>query len=166
MMQTKRLYWRPIKAEDFPFFYEMAINPNLMRYIRPIELDPEPTRQRFEKTLQYGQENEGLGGFMVYLRGTDTLIGNCILREAEYQKGTPLEIGYVLFEAFWGQGYATEIVHGLCQHVQDLFQVKILTAFTDEENGASNRVLEKCGFQRAGMEFIYGYDCVKWVHHF
>jgi RimJ/RimL family protein N-acetyltransferase len=35
-------------------------------------------------------------------------------------------------------------------------------AYTDETNLASNRVLEKCGFYRAGMEHIYGGDCLRW----
>ena len=64
--------------------------------------------------------------------------------------GTTVDIGYVLARAHWGQGYMPEAIRALaaaCLGDPGLYRVQ---ATCDTENVASQRALEKAGFEREG----------------
>ena len=61
------------------------------------------------------------------------------------------EIGYGVLEEYQGQDYATEAVKAA---LRCAFQNPIVTAIeaeTEDDNAASKRVLEKCGFIASGI---------------
>ena len=57
-----------------------------------------------------------------------------------------VEIGYGILEAYQGRGYASEAVRGAAAWALRCPKVTAVEAETDADNGASKRVLEKCGF--------------------
>ncbi len=57
-----------------------------------------------------------------------------------------VEIGYTTEEPFRGQGYMTEAVSALCEHALSHPKVYGIIAGVLDDNPASVRVLEKCGF--------------------
>ena len=61
-----------------------------------------------------------------------------------------VEVGYSVLPQFGGRGYATEMVIGLVSWALAQPDVRKVVAEVDEANGASRRVLEKCGFSPAG----------------
>lgn len=68
-------------------------------------------------------------------------------------KGSPnerdeVEIGYGISPSCQGRGVATEALNSLCDFARG--RVAAIVADTDGDNIASQRVLEKCGFQRDG----------------
>ena len=56
-----------------------------------------------------------------------------------------VHIGYLFGEPYWGQGYATELVHGLVTSAQALAPIT-LRAGVDATNPKSGSVLQKSGF--------------------
>lgn len=60
------------------------------------------------------------------------------------------EIGYGIDPAFWGNGYATEAVAAAVDWALAQPGVTQIEAETDPDNGASQRVLAKCGFTATG----------------
>ena len=60
------------------------------------------------------------------------------------------EIGYGISDEYQGQGYATEAVQAVTAWAFRDQRVKAVEAETTVENIASQRVLEKCGFQPTG----------------
>lgn len=66
------------------------------------------------------------------------------------ESGQP-EIGYGILEKYWGNGYATEAVKAVCQWALARDGVKAVEAETVPDNQASQRVLEKAGFQPTGV---------------
>lgn len=60
-------------------------------------------------------------------------------------------IGYWLGKPFWGQGIATEAVQQFLTQVEE----RPLYARVAQDNIASIRVLEKCGFKRCGEDKGY-----------
>lgn len=60
--------------------------------------------------------------------------------------GTGFEVGYHIAEAYTGQGYATEAVTAFAPMIMDRLGISELWGIALEENRASHRVLEKCGF--------------------
>jgi ribosomal-protein-alanine N-acetyltransferase len=61
------------------------------------------------------------------------------------------ELGYWVRTDRAGRGYATEAARGLLAWGFRHLDLHRVTAFTDVDNAASARVLEKCGFTREGV---------------
>ncbi|MBR0237560.1 MAG: GNAT family N-acetyltransferase [Thermoguttaceae bacterium] len=61
------------------------------------------------------------------------------------------EIGYGILEEYQGQGYATEAVEAALRWAFQNPNVTVIEAETDDDNAASKRVLEKCGFVANGI---------------
>lgn len=70
-----------------------------------------------------------------------------------HDSGEP-EFGYWLGAPYWGQGYATEAAQALIDTVFGITSVRSLKASVHPINGASRRVLEKCGFAFSGSGMI------------
>ena len=78
---------------------------------------------------------------------TGALAGLLLLFAAGTDTGADLMIGYFLGPAFWGQGLASDMLTGLVEAL-DQGPPRQLFAGTDADNTASQRVLEKAGFNR------------------
>lgn len=61
------------------------------------------------------------------------------------------EIGYGILEKYQGQGYATEAVRAALRWAFQNPNVTAIEAETEDDNAASKRVLEKCGFIANGI---------------
>lgn len=164
--ETPRLHLRPYTPDDFEFAYRMHSSPEIMHYIKGAEPDREVVRARTAIWLKYQQENPGYGVWMMEAPKNTEVIGYGVIRHVEYTPGNEIEIGYVITREHWGKGYATEAVEGMITYALASLGVKTLVAFTDEANNASNRVLEKCGFSRRGIQRIYEADCLAWRRNF
>jgi RimJ/RimL family protein N-acetyltransferase len=87
-------------------------------------------------------------GFVVRQRGTGAVVGQGGF------KGPPrdgvVEIAYGTESEHLGKGYATETAAALVEHAFACADVRLVTAHTLPDNGASKRVLMKCGFEYVG----------------
>lgn len=61
-----------------------------------------------------------------------------------------LEVGYWLGEPHWGQGYATEAIQAVIDHVFGALSIERIYGHCRVVNGASRKVMVKCGFQHIG----------------
>ncbi|XP_022980780.1 uncharacterized protein LOC111480066 [Cucurbita maxima] len=67
------------------------------------------------------------------------------------------ELGYVLGSKFWGKGIGTAAVKLVAERIfVERPELERLEALVDVENLASQRVVEKAGFQREGVLRKYG----------
>ena len=71
--------------------------------------------------------------------------GEVIGHGALLQEAEELEIGYVLLQAFWGKGYATEIAQALCAYALNHLGRQQVFATVDADHPPSLRVLQKIG---------------------
>lgn len=80
--------------------------------------------------------------------------GNLVIGAASF-KGPPdeeqtVEIAYGIISDYQGRGYATEAATALVRFAIDSGNVRVIRAHTLSTNRASQRVLEKCGFECVG----------------
>ena len=61
------------------------------------------------------------------------------------------ESGYYLGYSYWGKGIMSEAVKQTCQYVFEHSDIERIFAAPFDYNPASQRVLEKCGFEREGI---------------
>ncbi len=69
-----------------------------------------------------------------------------------FDPGWGVEVSYFFGPACWGRGYATELVSAALEHGFASLSLPAIGAFVRPDNGASVRVLEKCGFTLVGYE--------------
>lgn len=83
-------------------------------------------------------------------RADGYLIGSVGVGDGEVGPTTVAELGYWLAKPYWGQGLMTAAVTVFCRYAFEVLQVHKLEAKVFDENAASGRVLEKCGFKLEG----------------
>ncbi|GEM_PF-24122 len=100
-------------------------------------------------------------GFAVIHKIDNVLIGMGGFPGAPDADGVA-EIAYGIAPAYQGKGYATEVAEALIDFASNHARVKIIRAHTLAETSASTRVLQKCGFQRAGESIDEGRVVWRW----
>ena len=88
-------------------------------------------------------------GFAIIHKTDNTLIGICGFSGQPDENGIA-EIAYGIAPVYQGQGFATEAARALIEFANADPRVKKICAHTLAETNASTRILEKCGFKRAG----------------
>jgi [ribosomal protein S5]-alanine N-acetyltransferase len=78
------------------------------------------------------------------------LIGGCGFSEFEIGKSHRAEIGYWLAKPYWGRGIMSAVVCRACAIAFAEFGLVKIVAHVFAGNGASAKVLQKCGFQQEG----------------
>ena len=63
-------------------------------------------------------------------------------------------LGYWLGQPYWGNGLATEAAQAMIDAAFLFSEVRALTGAVRVINPASRRVLERCGFQPTGTDFL------------
>ncbi|MBO4493836.1 MAG: GNAT family N-acetyltransferase [Ruminococcus sp.] len=148
VIETARLLIRPFRLSDAEDAFEWRSDPEVNRFMPyPCDTDIVSLRQRIEEWIAEKDK------FALELRETGKVIGDISLEWNEKDKA--YEIGYNINRSFWGRGYATEAVHGLLDWATVELEAHDFTAFYAKDNGASGRVLEKCGFRQ---EYIGRYS--------
>jgi RimJ/RimL family protein N-acetyltransferase len=94
-----------------------------------------------------------LAPYVIEDTSSGELIGGCALHHFDPMRDT-VEVGYWLFVGARGRGVATRTVGAL---VEDAFAngIRRVEAHVRPENRASERVLERLGFQREGIRRRY-----------
>lgn len=85
---------------------------------------------------------------LVMDRASRDPVGLVILFEILVDDGpeTDVRLGYVLAEAAWGRGLASELVEGFVSWVRAQSSIRSIGAGVERDNAASARVLTKNGF--------------------
>lgn len=89
-------------------------------------------------------------GYTMKLWRTDARVGNCGFKGPPGPDGA-VEIAYGVSAENEGKGYATDAARGLVSHAFASGLVRVVRAHTLSDEGASARVLLKCGFQCVGQ---------------
>jgi len=87
---------------------------------------------------------------------TGTELGFVLLHQSDPAYQT-WHLGYLIGEAYWGRGYATELVVGLVTHLKHVVNAPMkLLAGVEAENIPSIKILEKGGFTRLAKPNPHG----------
>jgi len=87
--------------------------------------------------------------FTAVERATGSAVGSCGFKGPPDADGV-VEVAYGTDPSHRGRGYATEAAQALAALAFASGRVRLVRAHTKPDNGASARVLAKCGFRRVG----------------
>ena len=155
VLTTERMRLRSLRATDLEWLAALHADPRVMRYVRPPQ-DRASTAIRLDELIAQQRANPRLGVFPAELHAGGRVVGWFVLTHLD--GGSDVELGYRLFVDAWGQGLATEGACALAHHAQTTLQIDPLVAVAHVENVASQRVLEKAGFERLGLRRAYDAD--------
>lgn len=147
-LATERLILREWRDEDRPAFAAIVADPHVMRYY------PAP-KSRAEADAWIDRmiagRADGTGHFLAVERKSDgALLGLTGTGSINFTIPTrpKLEIGWVLGQQYWGQGYAPEGARASLAHAFDILGVPDVVAFTAQVNEPSQAVMKKLGMVR------------------
>ena len=150
ILETKRLALRKWTNADCDALFEILRDAEVVRYIgngKPFSL--EKTRKFLEKMEKSEREN-GFCRWQVVEKASSEIVGSCGFgRIAETNE---IELGYLFAQKHWGKGFATEIAESTLAYGFNNLNFREIIALTDLENIASQKVLEKIGFTKRGIE--------------
>jgi ribosomal-protein-alanine N-acetyltransferase len=155
---TPRLVLEPLQPHHAEALFEGLQDSRIYEWIA---LAPprgvERLRERMTHALRE-REGDGISLAWAAMRRDD---GACLGKlDAEVlARGVATNVGYLFFPPHWGQGYASEAVRALADHLAGA-GVRVQHATVTVGNEASCRVLERAGFARrrilAGNDTIRG----------
>lgn len=131
-------------SADFYLYTSLVNNDKVMKYISGSALNPNQAQVKFESILAVNAKEEKLGYFKVY-NNAEEFIGDCKL-ERYTEDPNKLEIGYILKEAYWGQGYGTTLCNSMMEIANNHFPELDVIGIIDPQNTASRKLLKKNGF--------------------
>ena len=150
-LETPRLLLRPFELSDAEDMFEMDKNPEVHKYLwqTPTKSKDETVKIISYIQKQYAENN--IGRFATILKETGEFIGwtgiKYINDHVENGNTNFYDYGYRLSEKFWNKGFATEASVAWLKYGFDEMNIEKMNAYTHAENGASNHVLQKVGFQ-------------------
>jgi [ribosomal protein S5]-alanine N-acetyltransferase len=149
VLHTARLRLWPFTDADADLLFALHSSTHVMRYWDSAPWKERAHAERFIARCQKTAD-EGTGVRVAIDRTSDgAFVGWCGLTawNSDYRSAS---LGYILDDAMWGHGYATEAAHALLQWAFDTLDLNRVQSEADTRNVASARVLEKIGFVREG----------------
>ncbi len=152
-LETPRLFLRWPKVEDVAQLARLAGSRVIsdMTGIIPHPYSQDMAARYVGDARQWNSEGSKLKLAIVERREPEVLIGMIGLRLTEPGEAS---MGYWLGQPYWQQGYATEAAQGLVDVAFLFTRLERLVASVRVINPASRRVLERCGFQPTGSDFL------------
>ena len=166
ILETNRLVLRELHPNDAEPFYQLNLNPNVIRYTGNTAFNNREEAAHFLENYQDYKLN-GYGRWAVLDKSNNEFLGWCGLK---YDKALDeTDIGFRFFENYWNKGYATESAKACIAYGFEKLQLETIIGRAMQENVASIKVLEKIGltFDRAfdfdaqNKGVIYKIDSVK-----
>ena len=158
VLQTARLYLRPLRMEDAPRLYELDSDPEVMRFISKGLPNPLAKIQNeiLPRVLTFYRSSPPQGFWAAHTRENDEFIGWFHLRP-DFLAPDEMELGYRLKRSVWGKGLASEASLAIVQKSFEAWGYNKISARTLAVNRASQRVMQKAGL-KFETEFFWSED--------
>lgn len=160
LLTTERLILREHRLDDFPAYAAMRSDPAVMRYLADGgTLSEEDAWAGFVK-IPGLWHLLGFGTWAIEERQSGQFIGGVGFNDRKRDRGEDLagipEMGWSLATSASGKGYATEAILAALDWGRGWFGAARVIALVNDENLASIRVAEKCGFREFKRDLSAG----------
>lgn len=149
-LETARLELTPYRVEDAAWLMALIDSHDVVRWTGlPFPFDEDTATKWIERTLD-GFRDGTRTGWAVRLRETGEPVGGGSVRlNARMPIAT---IGFWLGRPYWGRGLGGELARTLTDWSFDELGARRVDADCVAENVASQRILERCGFELEGRQ--------------
>jgi RimJ/RimL family protein N-acetyltransferase len=140
---TERLVLRDYRPADVPLYVALSADPEVMRYLG----GPRPAAECEAELAAISKQYAAIGYGMLAVehRADGAFLGICGL-SVEHWYPDDLQIGWRLFPAYWGRGYAREAAlvwrdHAFSRNIARLISI------SDVPNARSHRLMQRLGMR-------------------
>lgn len=154
ILETERLYLREMNQNDFKDLSEILQNPKVM-YAYEHDFSDNDVQEWLDRQIER-YKKYGFGLWAVILKNTGEMIGQAGLTVQPYKDTEVLEIGYLLKENFWHNGYASEASSGCKKYAFEQLKRDKVYSIIKSDNFSSMKVAENIGMKKED-EFITQY---------
>lgn len=146
-LETARIIGERFTPAHEVEFLELQLNPRVARtMMSPHEpRTREVARAAFERKLRHW-ERHGFGQWLFRDRASGTMVGRGGPQHTTVSGRDEIEIGWAIVPERWGEGLATELAWASLEVVFGPLALEEVIAYTQVDNLASRRVMEKTGF--------------------
>jgi RimJ/RimL family protein N-acetyltransferase len=144
--ETQRLIVREMSVQDLPALYEIYRG-SVLSYVEPL-YDYEAEKEFTEAYIENMYGFYGYGLWMVVRKSDGKIIGRAGFSNRIVDGENEIELGYLIGEAYQGQGYAYECCREILKKGFGLTQSTRIIACIDRKNVPSIRLAQKLGFQK------------------
>lgn len=140
---------RPQHAEELE---PLSLDPRVWRTLQyPTEPPPTPAAVRRTAERKHAHwESHGFGQWLLRDRSDGLTVGRGGLQYTEATGQWEIEIGWAVLPARWGRGFATELAQASIEAAFESLGLDHVIAYTQPDNLASRRVMEKAGLLYEG----------------
>lgn len=149
-LETERLRLRRVTEDDAAFVLRLLNEPSYLENIGDKGVRTlEDAAAYIRSAPMATYERFGFGMDAVELKETGAVVGMCGLLKREHLEHP--DLGYAYLPEHWSRGYAVEAARGVLRHAREVLGLGTILAVTSLHNHASARVLERVGFDAAGL---------------
>ena len=143
---TDRLLLRPTVVEDAEFIFRLMNTPKWIQYIGDRQIRTVKDAENYITNNMTPQlERLGYSNYTVIRKTDNAKIGTCGLYDREGLEG--IDLGFAFLPEYERKGYAFEASQTLVDKAQKQFGIDDLSAITVPDNRASQKLLQKLGFE-------------------
>jgi RimJ/RimL family protein N-acetyltransferase len=147
LAETERLYLREFNIEDAENFFNLNLDPDVIKYTADNSFENiEDARVFIEQYDHY--KKHGFGRWAVIRIFDNEFLGWCGLKYTESLD--EYDIGFRFFKKYWNHGYATEAAKACIVLGFEKYSMREIVGRAMTENFGSIRVLEKIGLKYFG----------------
>lgn len=150
ILETERLILIPIDEEHGPALHQFWSDEAVTHYM---DIDPFESIEQTTEMIAFLVKRMAEGSasrYTILIKDSQEIIGTCGLNYLDYENSRT-EIAYDLGAAYWGKGYAFELMSAFVEWVFQTQDFHRLEAKIDPDNLPSLKLIEKLGFQKEGL---------------
>ena len=144
IIETNRFYLRTFQETDAFHLFSLNSDCEVLKYTGDVPFETVDDALEFIKNYR-AYLDFGMGRWAVILKENNAFLGWCGLKYNP--KTEQVDLGFRFFQKYWNKGYATEASKAWLEYGFNTMKIKTMNAYTHAQNGASNHVLQKVGFQ-------------------
>jgi ribosomal-protein-alanine N-acetyltransferase len=158
-IHTPRLTLVPLQPAHAEVLHRIYQTDGVLRYFPTTTPPPLERVERFIASQHEHWKKYSCGNWDILPDGEAEIIGWAGLQFLPELDET--EVGYLLDQPFWGKGFATEAARASIQFGFERCAMEHVIALVHPDNGASRRVIEKCGMSYEETIHIWGIDLMR-----
>lgn len=156
VLTTARLVLRQIRADDLDAHMALLNTPAVMRHLGGVQ--PRAVIAGKHEASRASFAAEGFGFMLAEEKATGEIVAHCGIKQVDHPRAPNQgdhEIGWLVREDCWRQGYAHEAMRAVVDWGFGTLGAPHFVALTCEANEGSWRLMQKLGMaRRADLDFI------------